>query len=68
MCFKMRQIPSLGVFTYIQGILICVEDESGVDDLARQREYIEGSMNEVVPAPGDIQAAQLIVAARLILD
>lgn len=25
-------------------------------------------MNEVVPAPGDVQAAQLIVAARLVLD
>lgn len=45
-----------------------VENESGIDDLTRQRENVQWSMNEVVPIPGDIQAAQLVIAARLVFD
>lgn len=57
-------IPS----TYVQGILICIEDESGIDDVSRQWENVEGPVNKMVPAPGDVQAAQFVIAARLVLD
>lgn len=67
MCNNCR-MERLSVHTYIQGILIRIEDEPGVDDLSGQRENVEGSMDQVVPAPGDVQAAQLFVASRLVLD
>lgn len=55
-------------FTHFIGVLIRVEEEPGIDGLPRQRENVERPMNDVIPVPGDVQAAQLVVAARLILN
>lgn len=54
--------------TYNDWVLASVEHKLGVDDFSRQREHVEGSVDEVVPVPGDVETAELIVAASLSLD
>lgn len=55
-------------FTHFNRVLIRVEDESGIDDFPWQWENVERPVNEMVPVPGDVQATQLVVTARLVLD
>lgn len=50
------------------GILFRVQDKLRVDNVARQREDIERPVNQMVPVPGDVQAADLAVAAGLVLN
>jgi hypothetical protein len=45
-----------------------VENEPGVDNISGQRKEIDGSQDQMVPTPGDIQASQRIVTPSLVLD
>lgn len=54
--------------TYNNRVLASVEHELGVDDFSGQWEDIERSVDEMVPVSGDVEAADLIVAASLSLD
>lgn len=50
------------------GVVFRVQNELGVDHVARQREDVERPMDEVVPLPGDVQAADFAITARLVFN
>lgn len=50
------------------GIVFRVQKELRVDDVAGQREDVEGPMDEVIPLPRDVEAADLAIAARLVFN
>ena len=44
-------------YTHLGGIIVRVQNESRVDDFARQREDVKWSVDEVIPTPGYVQTA-----------
>lgn len=49
-------------------ILLGVQDETRVDDAARQREQIQRSVDQVIPFARDVQTANFAVATGLVLN
>ena len=52
-------------WTYLVGVVPGVQDELGVDDIPGEWENVERPVDDMVPVPGDVQAAQLVVAPSL---
>lgn len=71
-CSEVRAVDALLVLgdqhLSIVGILLGVQDELRVDDVARQWKDVEWPMYQVIPFAGDVQAANFTVAARLVLN
>lgn len=55
-------------YTHFGGVFLRVQDEPCINDFPRQRKHIQWPVDEVIPAPGYVQAAQLVVATCLVLD
>lgn len=49
-------------------IFLRVQNESGVNDTARQWKHVEGTMDQMVPFTGDIQAPDFTVASCFIFN
>lgn len=50
------------------GILLGVQDELRVDDVARKWKDVEWPMNEMIPVPCYVKTADFAVASRLVLN
>lgn len=68
---EIRSLDALAIVGPYQlallAILHRVQNEAGVDDVARERKDVEGPVDEMVPVARDVQAADVAEAARLVL-
>lgn len=49
-------------------VFVRVKDESGVDDIPRQREHVEGAVYEMIPLSSYVQATNFAVTPSFVFN